>query len=371
MGQLLYSAKDRLGKPVQGFVEAASIRAAREQLANGGMSEIVLHQDPALGGTDSRHLEGLNPHQLRELARVSIAAMRRPGLVSTLRDVAWLNRWWLAVDLALVAWGVYSGSFWLTLIGVLLVAWPFALSLWTYRHSGRYNALLRAFAVGDWPRVRRLAELLRPFSPRIEHMGFDLDLRVAWIAARDGRLQEALAMVERWREPLATSPGLFEQRIASLYYAGGSRQGFVRTMAEAHAAAPDEPSRTMDLALAHARFGDAAEAQRLLDSVDRALLPAFGAGFVAWTEGLIRLRRQEPGALERLGEAVSTFLASAANPVFWTGLAFCTCDHAVALTMAGHKDQARRELAQVWPILQAHGDRALLRMLESDGLAPH
>lgn len=370
MGHLLYSARDRHGKPVEGFVEAASAHAAREQLAGGGMTEIVLHQDPALGGTDARYLEGLNPRQQRELARVSLSAMRSPGLLGTLRDVAYVNRWWLLIDLAVLAWGIVSGSRWLVLTGAVLLAWPFAVALWTWRHSGRYNALLRAFAVGDWPRVRALANRLRVMSGKVENLGFDLDLRVATIAARDGRLHEALTMVERWREPLAGNPGLFEQRVAPLYYAGGNRQGYLRGMAEAHAAAPGEASRAMDLALAHARFGAAAEARRLLDAIDLSLLPSFGQGFVLWTEGLVRLRQQQPGALEKLSEAVAAFLALAANPVVWTALAFCTCDHAVALALAGRKGQARRELADVWPILQAHGDRALLRMLEADGLAP-
>lgn len=371
MAHLLYSAKDRHGKPIQGFVEAESARAAQEQLANGGMTEIVLHQDPSLGGTDARALEGLNPAQLRELARISIAAMRRPGLLPLLRDVAWLNRWWLMVDVGLLAWGLVSGNVWIALTGGVLLLWPFAAGIWSYRHSGRYNALLRAFAVGDWPQVREMAGKLRPFSGRVEHLGFDLDLRVAWIAARNGRLHEALVAVEPWRDALADKPGLFEQRVAPLFYAAGDRQGFLRGMSEAHAAAPQDASRTVDHALAQARFGDPAEARRLLDQVDLALLPSFGTGFVAWTEGLIRLRQQQPGALDRLSEAVAAFLGLSANPVVWTALAFCTGDHAIALSLAGRKEQARDELAKVWPILQAHGDRALLRMLEADGLAPH
>lgn len=370
MAHLLYSATDRNGKPVQGFVEAASVHLARERLVTDGMSDIVLHQDPAMGSTDPRQLEGLSARQLRELARITIAAMRKPGLLPMLRDVAWINRLWLLLDLGILAWGWWTGSRWLMAGGAALAAWPFALALWNYRHAGRYDALLRAFAVGDWPRVRELAYKLHPFSHRVADLGFDLDLRVAWIAARDGRLQEALESVERWRDLLQARPGFFEQRVAALHYAGGSRRGFVREMANAYAAAPGEPARAMDLALAHARFGDVAQAERLLAQVDVKLLPSFATGFVAWTEGMIQLRRQQPGALQQLAQAVSSFLALSANPVVWTALAFCTCDHAVALSLAGRKEQARQELANVWPIVQAHGDRALLRMLEADGLAP-
>lgn len=370
MGQLLYTAKDSRGEPVEGFVEAASVRAAREQLASSGMRDIVLHQDPALGATDARHLAGLNERQLRALARLNLAAMRTPGLPGTLREAAVLYRWWLLIAAIVVVVGIVFARRWAVWLGALALAWPFAQTVWMYRHSGRYNALLRAFAVGDWPRVRALAYKLRPFAPKVEHLGFDLDLRVAWIAARDGRLQEALEMVERWREKLAKHPGLFEQRIAPLHYAAGSRKGLLRVTAEAHALAPDEPSRAMDLALAQARFGDAAQARQLLDAIDLALLPSFGHGFHAWADGMVRLRQQQPGALEKLSEAVAAFLALSANPAVWPALAFCTCDHAIALSLSGRKPQAQREIADVWPILQAHGDTALLRMLEADGLAP-
>lgn len=371
MAQLLYSATDRHGKPVNGFVEAPSVHAAREQLANGGMTDIVLHQDPALGGADTRGIEGLNPAQMRELARLSIAAMHKPGLLQLLRDVARMNRWWLLVDLGFFAWGWIVSSRWLMVMGIVLAAWPFAAAAWSYRHGGRYNALLRACAIGDRPRIRELAAKLRAVSGRVEHMAFDLDLRVAWIAARDGRLHESLASIEHWREPLAVQPGLFEQRVAMLYYAAGDRQGCVRLMEQAHAAAPAEPSRALDLALVHARFGDPARAQGLLDAIDVSLLPSFAAGFVGWTRGMVLLRQRQPGALEQLSQGLSAFLALASNPAVWTSLAACTCDHAVALLQAGRKDQARQQLARVWPIVEAHADPALLRMLRADGLAPN
>ena len=110
--------------------------------------------------------------------------------------------------------------------------------------------------------------------------------------------------------------------------------------------------------------------QERLAQIDTALLPSFAAGFIAWTEGLILLREGRPGALDRLAAGVSAFLELSSNPVGWTALAFCTCDHAVALSLAGRREQARAEIARVWPILQAHGDRPLLRMLQADGLAP-
>ena len=65
--------------------------------------------------------------------------------------------------------------------------------------------------------------------------------------------------------------------------------------------------------------------------------------------------------------AVADFLRLGENPAVWTALAFCACDHAVALNMAGQSARARRQIADVWPVLKAHAPRPLLRMLEGDG----
>lgn len=370
MAKVLYTAKDRHGKPIQGFVEAASVHEARDQLINGGMTDVVLHQDPILGA-GGRHLEGLDPAQLRDLAKITLSAMRKPGVATALADTAYMNRWWLAVDAAIVAAGLAIGSRWTVVTGAVLAALPFAIALWSYRHGGRYNAMLKAFAVGDWKQVERLVALLRPASRNVDQLPFDLDMRLAAIAARKGRLPEALASLEPWREKLALQPGLFEQRVAAIHYAGEDRAGYVRLMAEAHAMAPQEPSRTVDLALAEARFGDAARAAELLATVDVSLLPPYAGGFIAWIDGLAKLRLQQPGGLERLAEGVASFLRLApGQPAVWSSLAFCTCDHAMALAMAGRKDEARRQLGEVWPILRAHADRGLLRLLKADGLAP-
>lgn len=369
MAQLLYSAKDGQGKAVQGFVEAASVLEARRQLQSQGLTEVVLHQD-AVVSTDPRSLAGLGPEQQRELARLSIATMRQPGLAPLLRHVAQSNRWWIALDLGLMAWGIATSNRWLLAGGAALAMLPFASATWQYRHGDRYNALLKAFAMGDWKQVRALAQKLRDVSRGVQNMEFDLDLRLATIRARAGQLREALSDIEPWRARVAT-PGTFENRVAAIYAAAGDRAGFVRLMSESHAKAPQEPSRVLDHALAQARFGDAEAADRLLRELDPTLLPPHAQAFVAWARGLVQLRQQQPGALDQLGQAVAEFLKLAAQPAAWPALALSTCDHAIALAMAGRKDEARQELAQVWSIVRAHGDTALMRLLQTEGLEPH
>jgi hypothetical protein len=369
LAHLLYSARDREGKPVQGFVEAASTAQARQQLLAQGLADIVLHQDATVS-TDPESLKGLKPEQLRELARVTLAARGKPGLLPLLGQVARGNRGWILFDLALAGWGVATGSRWLVTFGVGLAALPFAMAAWQYRHGGRYTALVKAYAVGDWQQVRALAAKLRDVSRKVQHMEFDIDVRLACIDAREGRMAEALASLEPWRARLAGDPGMFENRVAVVHALGGDRAGYVRLMDASLALTPNEPARIVDAALGHARFGDPAHAEALMRQVDPALLPPHAAGFLGWIDGLVLLRQNREGALARLGEGVAAFLQLSSQPAVWTALAFCTCDHAIALAMAGRKDDARREIAEVWPILRAHGDRPLLRMLQADGLAP-
>lgn len=370
MGHLLYSAKDSRGEAVQGFVEAKSALEARQQLAARGLADIVLHQEATIA-TEAGEVAGLGQAQLRELARIRIALMQRPGLWPVLLEVARANRWWILADVAIIAGGLWSDSGWLVATGAFLALLPFGVSLWSYRHSGRYTALLRSFALGKWDHVEQLASKLRPVSAKVAQMDFELDVRLAGIQARKGDLAGALARLEGWRPKLAGTPGLYESRVAVVYAAGEDRVGFVQLMDQAHELSGREPARALDLALAHARFGDAAAAAGLLQGVDAKLLPPHALGFVAWVDGLVRLRLGQPEALARLGEATAAFLALAGQPAAWTALAFCTCDHAVALAMAGRKGEARAELAHVWPIVKAHADRPLLRMLEADGLLPY
>lgn len=369
MPHLLYSARDAAGKPVEGFVEADTVQQAREQLLARGCTDVVLHQDAAVS-QDPKQLEGLTPTQAQQLARVKLAAMRRPGLAPVLAEIARTNRWWLVLDIGLVAWGVVTADPWTLAAGILLAAWPFAVAAWQFRHGGRYLQLLKAFAIGDWERVRLLAAKLRAVSPKSAQLDFDLDVRLAAIQARQGQIATALAGLERWRAPLANSKGLYETRVASIHSAAGNREAFVRLMGEAYELAGRDPARTTDYALAQARFGDAGIAQQLLSGLDATLLPPHAHGFVLWARGLVQLRLAQPGAADQLGRAVAEFLKLSPQPAAWTALAFCTCDHARALARAGRASEARRELAQVWPIVAAHADQPLLTQLATDGLAP-
>jgi hypothetical protein len=369
MAKLLYSAIGADGQSADGFVDAASVQEARRQLEAQGLRDVVLYNAPGFA-LDAAEAPGLNDADLRALARLHLAAMREPGLWPALASLARQLRVWLGLCAAVAVLGAWRGGMLWPAGAALAAVAPFAVLLWRWRHVGRYNELLRAFAIGRWSEVRRLAKLLARRRGNSVSMAFEFALRQAYADVFERSLEQALERVAPWRERLAGQPGLFEMRTAMLYHAAGDWAAFVHLHDQALALLPGDPSRTVDLALAHARHGDADRAAELMAAVDRSLLPPWGAGFVHWVNGLVQLRRQEPGAAGTLGLAVAEFLKLQSQPAVWTALAFAATDHALALKTANRADEARRALNPVWPIVKAHAHPALLRLLHTEGLVP-
>jgi hypothetical protein len=369
VAQVLYSAKAADGSKAEGFIEAATAQQARELLQQRGLQDIVLHQDMSSAGAGIG-VQGLSPSEVQALASFRIRAMRSPGLGTVWAEVARRSWMWLLLDAALVAWGLWKPDRWIFALGALLLVLPFAISAWNYRHAGRYRRLIQHEALGQWDQVARLASQLQAATNQAPQLAFDLDVRLAAVQARRGALDAAVESLQSWRPRLAKQPGVFEGRLGSVHLAGGDTAAFVRLSGESLQGLPGDPARTVDHALAHARFGEVARAAELLASIDTGLLPPHGQGFVLWVQGLVQRRRGQPEAAATLGQAVAEFLQRAEQPAVWTALAVCTADHALALHDAGQIDAARRQVAQVWPVLRVHANKDLQRELIARHLVP-
>lgn len=369
MPKLLYSAKGANGQPTEGIVDADTAQAARERLEAQGLSAVVLYNAPGYA-IDEAEVAGLGDRELRELAKLRLAVMARPGLVPALLEMVRQQRVWLGLGVAVVLYGAYADKPVWMWVGIAAVLLPFVVMLWQWRHVGRHNQMLKAFALGRWAEVRRLSKLLLTRRANTAGMSFEFVLRQAYCDVRERTLQKALARVQPWREKLADQPGLFEMRVATLYHAAGDWPNFIAMHEASLVPLPGDPSRMLDLALAHARHGDVDRAAELLASVEKSLLPPWGAGFVHWTEGLIQFRSKQPQAGTTLGLAVAEFLKLSHQPMVWTALALATADHAIALKDAGLGAEARQAMAQVWPIVKAHAHQAQLRLYETEGLVP-
>lgn len=282
----------------------------------------------------------------RALALLKVELVRVPTLAAVLAAQARRQRLWLVAAL------------------------PLALTVLNFRHLQRLHRLLQAHALGDWDRVRVLAQALRPYSAARPQLDFDLDLRLAGIYARDHDLAAALQRLAPWRARWQRQPGSFEQGVATVHLVAGDNAGFVDLMARAHDLKPDDAWRRLDHALAEARFGRVDKAAALLDGMPPARVPDEYQAFRLWARGLLQLRAAQPEAEATLGQAVAAFAPLTGDPAAWTALALCACDHAIALQRAGRSAVARQRIAEVWPILEWHAPIPLLRMLEADGLLP-
>lgn len=369
MAKLLYSAKTPDGKASQGYVDAGSAREARDKLAASGLQDIVLHQEVGIASQNGALTAGLDPVALAQLAQFQLRLRAAPGLKTVMGEIARRGAIWIGADLLLVAYGVVTGRMLPIVVALTLLAFPFVRAAWMHRHADRYQELIKAFALGQWQRVIELAAMLREAAAKSQQLAFDLDVRLAAIRARNGDLAGAARDLEPWRAKLAASLGLFEARVASVHSAAGDREGYVRLMGQSYEASRHEAPRALDYALAHARYGDAAQAQWLLAQIDAALLPPQGKAFLLWTRGLVALRHGQGDALDLLAQATAEFLQRCAMPAAWTALAYCTCDHAIALSQAGRKEDAKRQMAHVWPIVAANADKPLMRLLQTEGLA--
>lgn len=370
MPKILYSAIGPDGKSVDGFVDASGAAQARAQLQARGLREVRFHQEASIG-TDDAVLQGLTDAQADQLAARMVRIRTKPGLGTLLRETALANRWWLLIDVVLVPVLVWGGRYWTAAAIAAFGALPFVLALWAARRGNQYQALVKSDAVGDWARSAELIEALRPAAAANPTIALDLDVRAAVARVHQGEaLPALLASLAPWLEKHPDQAAMYESRVAAVHAAAGDRAGMVARMRTAHEASNHEPARALDLALAEARFGDAAAAQTLLAGVDASLLPVFAAPFVDWTSGLVEQRAGNPDALGRLAKAVAGFLElSEKHPAVWTSLAFATADYALALQAAGRRDEARKTLKQVLPILKAHADAPLLQILQREVLA--
>lgn len=366
MSRILYRARDALGHDVADFVEADSAADAMRILVGMGLKDIVLLQSPDIAAFNTP-LPGVTTQQH---ARLRAEFMDKPGLATALRGTARVNWPVLAVGaIALVAGAWWRLPFTAT-FGAAVILFPFVLFFWKRRHLDHYHALQKAYARGQWDEVRRIVPMLRDVTKN-ELLPWDLDVRLACIEARQGRLDAALASLDAWKPRLAAkAPGMFEARVAGVHAAAGDYAGNVRLMEEAAELSGQDPSRKVDAALANAKYGDVARARDLLYHLDEKLLPPLGHKFVVFVNGILALREgRTKQAVSDLQAATQGFYElSLQTPAAWVGVAISSGYYAVALARAGQRDQAQRAVADTLPILLVHGEKPLMDMLQDEVL---
>jgi len=366
VSRILYRAKTPRGQDVADFVEASSAAEAMQKLTGMGLKDIVLLQSPDLASFNVP-LPGITPQQH---ARLRAEFMEKPGLATALRGVIRINAPILFVGAVGLAWGAWRHFPVTATLGAAVLLFPFVAFFWKRRYLDRYQALQKAYARGQWDEVRRLAAMLRSVTNN-PLLPWDLDVRLACIEARQGRLQAAVASLDPWKSKLADkAPGMFEARLGSVYFAAGDYAEHVRLMEKAAELGKQDPSRQVDVALANAKFGDAGKAEGIMNSLDTKLLTPLALKFIALINGVLRLRAGQPDkAAPELKAATEGFLETALKfHAAWAGLAISSGYYAVALARCGKRGEAQQVLAPVLPILLVHGEKPLLDMLQKDVL---
>ena len=362
MPHILYKARNAAGDEVTGYVDAATAQEAVTRLKASELADIELHESP--GNAATRTDRGaMNAARAAQMAAFELKVRARPGLRTLLVEVARRARWSLLAAASLIVAGLASRLAWPALVGGAALVIIFGLPLWTHRHSRWFKRMLEALALGEWDEARRMLDRFAR-KKHSEAVTAQIPFYDAQIRVRQGEpLEHALARLEAVRSKLP--PDQFPARKASLHSAAKDYDGFIACMREAWEATPDDPSRRVDYALAHARLGDLAKAQELLAGLDMGALPVHGRPFAAWARGIVELRNDKPSAQAALMQGVEGFL-QIASPAAWTSLALCSGACALALVRNGDRAGAKTMLQRVWPILKVHADTRLRAEVETE-----
>ena len=362
MPKILYKAMNAGGAEVTGYVDAPTAQDAVAQLKASGLVDVELHDSPGNAATRTDRVMK-NDSQAARLAAFELKVRARPGLKTLLAEVTRRARWLILAAVGLVVAGLASHRAWAALLGGAVLAATYGVPVWSHRYSRYFSRMLQALALGEWDEARRM---LDRFARRKQSAAATAQIPFydAQIRVRQGEpLEHVLARLEAVRPTMP--PGQFPARAASLHSAVKDYDGFLACMREAWEATPDDPSRRVDYALAHARLGDLAQAQELLAGVDMEALQVHGRPFVWWARGLVELRNDKPHAQATLIQGVEGFLRIA-SPAGWTSLALCSGACALAMVRNGDRAGARTMLNRVWPILKVHADTRLRAEVESE-----
>ena len=362
MPNILYKARNGAGAEVTGYVDASTAQDAVARLKAAGLVDIELHESPGNAAMRT-HRTSMSAAQAAQMAAFELKARARPGLKTVLAEVARRGRWFILAAAALIVAGLVSGLAWPPLLGGAVLALTFGLPTWSHRYSRYFGRLLQALALGEWDEARRMLDRFAG-KKHSEMVTTQMPFYDAQIRVRQGEpLESVLARLEAVRPKLP--PGQFPARSASLHSAVKDYDGFIARMREAWEATPDDPSRRVDYALAHARLGDLAQAQQLLADVDMEALQVHGRPFVWWARGLVELRNDKPSAEATLLRGVEGFL-QIASPAAWISLALCSGACALAMVRNGDPAGAKIMIGRVWPILKVHADTRLRGEIETE-----
>jgi tetratricopeptide (TPR) repeat protein len=365
VAKFLVSGAAAGGKREPRFVEADSVDAARNAARAAGLDDVIVHDDETAAALRERSQAEL-PEFPRDDPERELKLRRPSGARELIWNALKANALVLAACVGRLAWTILHGQPFTALDAVagLLLGW---LS-WSL-YSGivpalLYRRIIRASALARYDEVLALIPRMRATARarRSSTLVFDLDFREATILAAQGRLDDALKLCARWRESKELQSGLYDGRLASIYHAARRFDRSADAQRRSLAPAPREASRQIDLAMTLAlRLERYDEASELLDEAERGALSENEVPWARLARGAVLLGRGAPeAAVKPLEEALLLLEAKNESPLFWLISAWTLNTLAIALARCGDKDAARRIAARARPLLERHGESAMI-----------
>jgi tetratricopeptide (TPR) repeat protein len=366
MPTFLFSATNRDGATITDRIDGETASGARYKLEMQGYTRIQFHTDDM-----EKHFTGsvkedseLDPSEVlspeQELkARRGGGALREIWSAWKMNAVFWVP---LAIWLGFIFREGRPFSIW-DWAGFVLSGFFLLYFIWIVLPSVAYQRLLEAGVWFRWNEVRRWVKFIR----LIKCVGFvpipdlELDFRVAYGLAAEGKLDEALKLVKKHDNP-KVGKFMFLSRSASLYEAVGQYEQMTRLRREAAQHGTGNPSEKIDLALGLLRRErKPAEARVILEELEQQDIGDVAKLFVNYCQGLLAVEEENwQKADEALSATIEASAPLANNPIMQGMLNDIKAYHGITLARLGNYAEARKLIRAATPALKARKETLLL-----------
>jgi hypothetical protein len=369
MPEYMFRAANSERGEIKDRIEATNLGQARYMLEIRGYRDIEFYSDEGADDIKRAVLSGTDvPEGDPELwtAEDEAAAWRRKGIGAQL--------WWafqqnliVIAPLAFWNWSSWRGARpFSALDWAGFVATPLYLAYFLFLSTPMvvFQRLLESAAWCEWKQVYRYVAWAR----RLRAIGIraipasELDFREAYAMAAEGRTEQALQLLEKYRGDPDMAEYLFLGRLSSVYEYAGSYDKMIALLEESAAKGPGGASEWIDLAVARVRRGrDIAGAKAALARTADKEIAALPGAALAICEGIIASEeREDDRACEQLEKGLGKLDAYAGNPLIQVMVAEAKAYLAISQARRGAREEANKTFAAVGALLKARNETDLL-----------
>lgn len=363
MKKILFEAINSEGKKIASFIDDTSNANALQRLKQMGYREIQFFND-ASHSAERDYLAGKSEKQIQQIAKHELSIRKQGSKLSRfLIEVARNNRIEFIIYIILFSIGLYTSYYLVATTAALLFVYRVIQAIGKYQIPKTNQDAEKAYALGDYPLFLKKKAILQKHIAK-PYILFYLDGREATILAVQGRKDEALALLEKWRSFGDEShPGLLESRIATIYQKTGDFKQALESRTLGYEKSGYSQISAIDLAMLEVRHGDLGKAEQLISQLRVEELSATALPFLQWINGLIAAKKGDESAESTVYAAVTAMLARGEQPVLWITLALCLGDYAALAKSDTALNNAEQLLSRYWPIYVAHGEKDLVQSL--------